>query len=231
MHASAGYAASVRFHSSQQQLSLGRREHGERVHAAAGARAPGPATSSASAQCHAVAQRSGQCGCRSGRSARARRRSRRPRASADSWCAPRPPSQLRRPRADRPPGLARRRCAVVAVVQQRGEQRGGCRHAAAALGERERGMLMPQQLRERAGCGVPRRRPRFIQRRRSGRVLMNKPMVRSAPSPPCMRPNRTVPNTTSCAATGAGHAPGPGEMAQGGETDAEPACCGAQPRH
>ncbi len=31
---------------------------------------------------------------------------------------------------------------------------------------------------------------------RSGNVLMNTPSARSAPVPPCMRPNSTVPNTT-----------------------------------
>ena len=32
---------------------------------------------------------------------------------------------------------------------------------------------------------------------RNGKVLMNRPNARSAPSPACMRPINTVPNTTS----------------------------------
>src|SRR4029077_5675705 len=31
---------------------------------------------------------------------------------------------------------------------------------------------------------------------RTGSVLMNKPITRSAPAPPCIRPNNPVPNTT-----------------------------------
>ena len=87
---------------------------------------------------------------------------------------------------------------AVAVVEQRREQRRRRRHGAAALRQRQRGMLVSQQLASRAWV---RRTPSATLSspilRRTGRVLMNMPSTRSAPSPPCMRPNSTVPNTTS----------------------------------
>ena len=58
-------------------------------------------------------------------------------------CANAPHALPRLPRLLRTP-----RPAAVAIVQQRGEQRRGCRHAAAALRQRQRGVLVPQQVRQ-----------------------------------------------------------------------------------
>ena len=95
--------------------------------------------------------------------------------------------------------LACRHPAAMAVVQQRREQRQRRRHAAAALRQRQRGMLVAQQLRQQAHAFGARSPPRPASptAMRTGSVLMNIPSARSAPAPPCMRPNSTVPNTTS----------------------------------
>ena len=98
-----------------------------------------------------------------------------------------------------PPLRAPRPRRAVPIVQQRGEQRRRRRHPAAALRQRQRGMLVPQQLRQqrvRLAAPPPRPLPR-PPAIRTGSVLMNSPITRSAPSPPCIRPNSTVPNTTS----------------------------------
>ena len=84
---------------------------------------------------------------------------------------------------------------------------------------------MPQQLRQarvRVGGHLPRTlcRPTGM---RTGRVLMNMPSTRSAPAPPCMRPNRTVPKTTSLSSGEPGQHLRPGQVAQAGRAHAQAA--------
>ena len=87
---------------------------------------------------------------------------------------------------------------AVAVVQQRREQRRRRRHPAAALRQRQRRVLVPQQLRQQP-VRPPHARLRSlrIDRNPQRQRVDEQPSTRSAPSPPCIRPNSTVPNTTS----------------------------------
>ena len=99
----------------------------------------------------------------------------------------------------RPRASGARPAAAVPVVEERGEQRGGRGHAAGLLGQRQRGVLVgqqPGQLTLHRGHRVRHADPAAT-RTRTGSVLMNGPGTRSAPAPAFIRPNSTVPNTTS----------------------------------
>ncbi len=56
---------------------------------------------------------------------------------------------------------------------------------------------------------------------------MNRPRIRSAPSPPCMRPNRTVPKTTLWRPVTRASTSAPGQVTEARGTHAESACVGA----
>ena len=128
-------------------------------------------------------------------SARTRHQDRPPTTSADSWCAPRRRAVRSPPR----PASAVSAGGAVAIVQQRREQRRRRAHGAAALRQRQRGMLVAHQLPPadawvwRTHCLDARIANRDAHRQRVDEQAQRP----SAPSPPCMRPNSTVPNTTS----------------------------------
>ena len=107
------------------------------------------------------------------------------------------------PRFPPRPAAFRRSCSVrfqaVPVIQQRREQRRRRRHPAAALRQRQRRMFMPQSAPPAARCVCTHTAlhslfPDPNPHRQRVDEQPHRP-VRS--SPPCIRPNSTVPNTTS----------------------------------